>query len=261
MVAAVKQSISRRFGWVPDMPDHRDLRWAAPVIEPKNLPPKIDLRPKCPAIYDQLSLGSCTANAIAGVIQFDQMRQQLTEVFTPSRLFIYYNERAREHTVANDSGASLRDGIKCVAAKGACPESLWPYVDNGEAFAERPPQNCYSEALQHRAVNYARLARSITQIKACLAAGFPFVFGFSVYESFMSGTVANSGIVPMPTTDESLLGGHAVAAVGYDDSQQTIITRNSWGTAWGLAGYCLMPYDYLLNENLSDDFWVIRTVR
>jgi C1A family cysteine protease len=260
MVARLDLKMSRRFGWVPDVPDHRDYLLAAPMERGRSLPAMVDLRPRCPGVYDQLSLGSCTANAIAGVFEFDQMRQAAADIFTPSRLFIYYNERAREHTVGTDSGASLRDGIKSVAKQGACAEVLWPYVDDGRQFAEKPAASCYGEAVRHRAVSYARLPRALVQMKACLAAGYPFVFGFSVYESFMSDEVASTGRVPMPTVAEAMVGGHAVAAVGYDDAAEIFITRNSWGEQWGLSGYCLMPYKYLLNENLADDFWVVRSV-
>ena len=200
MVARIDSKLSRRFGWVPDVPDHRDYLLTGPMVEGRALPAKVDLRPRCPAVYDQLSLGSCTANAIAGVLEFDQMRQQMADVFTPSRLFIYYNERTREHTVATDSGASLRDGIKSVAKQGACAETLWPYVDDGRQFAERPSVGCYGDAMHHRAVSYARLPRALGQMKACLAAGYPFVFGFSVYESFTSEEVASTGRVPLPTS-------------------------------------------------------------
>ena len=98
-------------------------------------------------------------------------------------------------------------------------------------------------------------------MKACLASGYPFVFGFTVYESFESDAVAQSGHAPMPGPGEKVLGGHAVMAVGYDDSQQWFIIRNSWGTEWGMEGYFTLPYDYLANDNLSDDFWTIRIVQ
>jgi C1A family cysteine protease len=98
-------------------------------------------------------------------------------------------------------------------------------------------------------------------MKASLAAGYPFVFGFSVYESFEGDAVAKSGIVPMPGMTEMEVGGHAVMAVGYDDSQQRFLARNSWGSEWGMSGYFTIPYDYLTDSNLADDFWVIRLVR
>jgi len=249
----------KRYGWIPDLPDQRDHLYAAPLETLRILPPSVDLRSQCPAVYDQGQLGSCTANAIAGAIQFDQLKQQLAQIFTPSRLFIYYNERVIEGTVASDSGAQIRDGIKSVSSQGVCPEDLWPYVIAN--FAEQPPANCYQVAAQHTAVLYSRLVQNLTLMKGCLATGYPFVFGFTVYESFESQEVAQTGVAPMPAPGEQVLGGHAVMAVGYDDSQQRFIVRNSWGTGWGMSGYFTLPYTYLSERSLSSDFWTIRIVK
>ncbi|MGH2457548.1 MAG: C1 family peptidase [Chloroflexota bacterium] len=249
----------KRYGWIPDLPDQRDHLYAAPLEVIQVLPSSVDLRSQCPAVYDQGQLGSCTANAIAGAIQFDQMKQQLAQVFTPSRLFIYYNERVIEGTVSTDSGAQIRDGIKSVGSQGVCPEDLWPYVIAN--FAEQPPANCYQVASQHTAVLYSRLVQNLTLMKGCLASGYPFVFGFTVYASFESPEVAQTGVAPMPASGEQVLGGHAVAAVGYDDSQQRFIVRNSWGTGWGMSGYFTLPYTYLTQRSLSSDLWTIRLVK
>ena len=248
----------KRFGWLRDIPDQRDHLYAAPVAALVALPPSIDLRNQCPTVYDQGQLGSCTANGIGGAIQFDRMKQKLTPDFVPSRLFIYYNERVIEHTVNSDSGAMIRDGVKSVSKQGVCPETDWPY--DITQFAKKPPTNCYKEALQYKAVQYQRLLQNVNQLKGCLASGYPFVFGFTVYDSFESQTVAQTGIVPMPGSAEQVLGGHCVVAVGYDDSQQRFFIRNSWGTGWGMQGYCTMPYAYLTDANLSSDFWTIRLV-
>jgi C1A family cysteine protease len=246
------------YGWIRDLPDARDFLYAAPLIRfPQGLPPSVDLRSECPPVYDQGQLGSCTANGIAGAIEFDQ-RKQGTKEFTPSRLFIYYNERVIEGTVNQDSGAQVRDGIKSVATIGAPPERDWPY--DTKQFAQKPPAAAYSDAKQDLVSSYARVAQNVTQMQGCLAEGYPFVLGFTVYESFESEDVAESGIVPMPVSGEAVVGGHCVAAVGYDDSKRDFIVRNSWGTGWGMNGYCMMPYEYLLSPQLASDFWTIRTV-
>src|SRR5437016_6970453 len=138
------------FGWIPDLPDHRDFLYAAPMAMLRALPPRVDLRRQCPPMYDQGQLGSCTANAIGGAIEFDQMKQALPQIFVPSRLFIYYNERVLEGTTNSDSGAMIRDGIKTVANQGACPEPMWPYIIS--KFRSRPTTTCYTEAAKHTAV-------------------------------------------------------------------------------------------------------------
>ena len=246
------------YGWIPDLPDLRDHMYAAPLTALKTLPDKYDLRTKTPFlpdIYNQGDLGSCTANAIAAAIEFDRKKQGLPD-FVPSRLFIYYNERVMEGTVDTDSGAQIRDGIKSVASQGACSEDEWPY--DISKFAVKPGDKCFSDALKDRAVLYSRLTQILNQLKGCLFSGYPFVFGFTVYESFESDAVAQSGIAPMPGAGERVLGGHAVQAVGYDNSQQRFIVRNSWGDGWGMKGYFTLPYAYLTDSNLSDDFWTIR---
>jgi C1A family cysteine protease len=248
-----------RYGWIPDLPDQRDHLFAAPPELLPTLPPSVDLRPECPAVYDQGQLGSCTANAIAGAIEFDQMKEKLADVFPPSRLFIYYNERVTEGTVSTDSGAQIRDGIKSVAKQGAPPETDWPY--DITKFGDAPPQAAIADAAKHTVTAYQRVARNLMQMKGCLAAGYPFVFGFSVYDSFESQAVAQSGHAPLPGAGEQLLGGHAVAAVGYDDANQWWVARNSWGTSWGMAGYFTLPYAYLTQRGLSSDFWTLRLVQ
>jgi C1A family cysteine protease len=247
----------QRYGWIPDLPDPRDYLYT--VVGPRvaKLPDVVDLRKQCPPVYDQGQLGSCTANAIGAALEFDRMKQKLN-VFTPSRLFIYYNERVMEHTVKSDSGAQIRDGIKSVGTQGDCPEREWPY--NINKFAVAPTKKCYTDALKYKAIQYMRVTQSLTLMQGCLAEGFPFVFGFTVYESFESAAVAKNGMMPMPKSGEKVLGGHAVLAVGYDNNKHVFIVRNSWGDGWGDAGYFYMPFAYLLDNNLSDDLWTIRLV-
>jgi C1A family cysteine protease/GH25 family lysozyme M1 (1,4-beta-N-acetylmuramidase) len=268
-VAGPQRKIAR-YGWKPDLPDPRDYSYAV-SRGVQSAPASVDLRALCPPVYDQGQIGSCTGNAIAAALEFDMMKQTPATAFTPSRLFIYYNERVIEGTVGSDAGANIRDGVKSVASLGDCPETLWPYDDTpalqpGNVFpanaraAMAPTADCFQSAIKHEALEYLSIDQNLADMKDCLASGYPFVFGFTVFPSFESDLVASNGKVPMPGADEQTIGGHAVMAVGYDDQAQVFIVRNSWGTAWGDGGYFYMPYAYLLDDNLSDDFWVIRTV-
>ena len=247
----------QNYGWQPDLPDQRDFSYAAPAPLLKKLPVSIDLRSQCPPVYDQGQLGSCTANAIGGAIQFELMKQKAA-VFMPSRLFIYYNERVIENTVNSDNGAQIRDGIKTVNQQGVCTEDSWPY--NTSEFAQKPFSICYQQALQNKVLSYQRIARTAALMEGCLADGYPFVFGFTVYDSFEGEQVAKTGVLNLPANGEKVAGGHAVMAVGYNQAQQRFIVRNSWNVSWGQKGYFTIPYAYLMNENLADDFWTIRMV-
>jgi len=251
--------IHRTYGWVPDLPDQRDHLYAAAPATLATLPPKKDLRSGCPPVYDQGQLGSCTANAISGAIQFDQKKQKI-KVVMPSRLFIYYNERVMEGNANSDSGAQIRDGIKSIAAQGACPEAEWPYDIN--QFANKPSAQCYTDAKKLTAVGYQRLdSTNLNQLKGCIGSGYPFVFGFTVYDAFESAQVARTGKLNLPGPAEKVVGGHAVLAVGYDDTAQRFTVRNSWGRDWGIKGYFTIPYAYLTNTNLADDFWTVRILK
>jgi len=244
-------------GWVPDLPDQRDYYLSLAPIP--NLPAKADLREEDPAIFDQGRLGSCTAQAI-GAAYMHNLKKQNKELFIPSRLFIYYNERRMINTVNKDSGAMIRDGIKSINKEGVCKEDCWPY--DITVFTKKPPRACYRQAKDYQTVSYSRVNRNLDDMKNCLASGLPFVFGFTVYESFYSRDTAVGGMMKWPEKTERSLGGHAVMAVGYDDNLAggRFIVRNSWSDKWGDKGYFYMPYEYLTNNNLSADFWVIQSV-
>lgn len=245
----------RKFGWKRDLPDFRDRICS---VSQTVVPPKVDLRPKCPPVYDQGQLGSCTAQAIAGLIQYDKIALQRPSAVIPSRLFIYYNERVMEGTIGIDAGASIRDGIKSLNTYGFCHEGFWPYLE--QRFSKRPSDACYKEARTNIVQTYERVGQSQKGIKAVLADGFPVVFGSTVFDSFMSNDVAKTGVVTYPKTTESAVGGHAMLIVGYDDSKRVFIVRNSWGEGWGDKGYCYFPYEYITDMKLSADFWTVRFV-
>ncbi len=256
MVQTRRPSPHGGYGWRRDIPDARDCHFA-PSLHPGAIPSRIDLIPQFPACYDQGQLGSCTANGIAGAIEFDRLKQGIVD-FLPSRLFIYYNERAIEGTVNSDAGAEIRDGIKTVVSQGAPPESDWPY--DISQFTVKPPQQAYIDALKDLVTRYARVRQNLQVMQGTLASGFPIVIGFSVYESFETDEVASTGVVPMPGPNEQQLGGHCVVVVGYDNGPRQFICRNSWGTSWGMNGNFVIPYEYLLNPDLASDFWVINAL-
>jgi len=207
-------------------------------------------------VYNQLNLNSSTANAVAFCFHYDQIKNYNKSVIKPSRLFIYYNERDLEGTVSKDAGAEIHDGIQVMNTLGVCPETDWVY--DISKFADKPDEKCYTEALNHKTILYNALDQNLDQLKACLISGFPVAFGFVVYQSFESDYVKQTGQVPMPEPGEKVLGGHAVALVGFDDKNKEFIVRNSWGSSWGDRGYFYMPYDYVLNQELSSDFWTIK---
>lgn len=261
---------TRGYGYIPDLPDHRDKHYKKiSFFERLDLPTKADVLNidiKYP-VQNQGQLGSCTNHGIGAAIananikqDIDNNRFDTSKVFFPSRLFIYYNERYMEGTIGYDSGAMVRDGIKSVNTLGVCREGLWQY--DISRFTEKPPPRAYDEALFHHSLKYERLDNTdISQLKNVIANDkLPFVFGFTVYEGFESEQVSKTGIMSIPSANERILGGHCVVAVGYDDSTKMFKCRNSWGSDWGDHGYFYMPYDYITNPNLADDFWVINLV-
>lgn len=241
------------YGWRPDLPDIHDLY--RPLRASLALP--VDLRPMFPPCYDQGQLGSCSANAAAGAMEYEQRRQGLPQ-FMPSRLFIYYQERSLEGTIPWDAGATIRDSIRALNRWGAPPETDWPY--DITKFADQPPTAAYVAGLLDTAVKYERVAQDLAGIRETLQSKLCINFGFTVYESFESDEVAQTGIVPIPASGEATVGGHAVLIVGDIPSENRFIVRNSWGTSWGMDGYCVFPYDYLLNEDLAADFWAVQLI-
>lgn len=215
----------------------------------------VDLRSSCPDVYDQGHLGSCTANAIGFCYHYDELKEKESEPFIPSRLFIYYNERNLEGHVDTDSGAEIHDGIQVIHTIGVCSEIEWPY--NIDHFTDKPTDECYNNAKNHKTIDYRAVNQNLEQLKSALIEGYPVVFGFNVYESFESEEVAKTGIMPIPKDGEKLLGGHAVALVGFDDNNKRFIVRNSWGANWGDKGYFYMPYEFIVNSEMASDFWTV----
>ncbi len=251
-------AVGRKYGWHPSNKPSKHPRYAMPAHHSAaNLPLSVDLTPECPAVYDQGQLGSCTANALAGLFQFLLMKLGKPS-FVPSRLMIYWGERQIEGSVSEDAGANGDDGMTFLQNKGVCPETTWPY--DITQFTQEPPTIAWAQAASHKLGSPMTIDNTqILQIKSCLANGYPIAFGFIVYPELESDQVANTGVLPMPHLFERPIGGHEVLMVGYDDATQHFKIRNSWGPGWGLNGYFLMPYAYATNPKLAGDFRSAKT--
>jgi C1A family cysteine protease len=248
---------NRVYNWKPDVPDIRDIKYKASRPIPLDLLPiSVDLRMGMPPVYNQGQIGSCTANALAAAMWFLKNKEE-EKAFDPSRLFIYYCEREVEGTVGEDAGAFIRTGVKVLNKQGVCRETTWPYKES--KFTRKPTKKAYTQAVNSKVTSYMRVdGTDLKKIKTCLFEGYPIVFGFTVYESFESADVSLRGEMSMPSMDEKSYGGHAVLIVGYDDAKECVIVRNSWGSEWADKGYFYMPYEYVTNPNLADDFWTLR---
>jgi C1A family cysteine protease len=270
-----------KYGYLPDSPDPRDFTFRA-VQKVEQLPTEVDLREYCSPVRDQGQLGSCTAFSMgSGLREFMLIKSNpvppnppdtcLTKLVQQSLirklfsldyavlspLFLYYEERVLEGTVNEDSGASMRDGMKVLSNQGICPEVNWPYVIS--KFRTKPPDQAYENALNYKIAVYSRLY-SLTDMKSALATEQGVVFGFNVYESFDTNEVAQTGNMPMPKYGERILGGHAVFICGYKDDETWpgggyLIIKNSWGLDWGDNGYFYMPYAFASNPADVNDIW------
>jgi len=244
----------RQYGWKPSLPDLRDH-----VADASELPvlDEVDPRGDLPPVFNQGQLGSCTANAVGAAVEYDAMLNG-SDPGALSRLWIYYFERKIEGSpIDQDTGAFGRDGFKVCMKIGVPLEQSWPY--DISTFANEPPATMADEASQHRISNYRVVPRNLDSMKAVLSNRQTIAFGFTVYNSFESDEVAKTGKVPMPSRGEAVMGGHEVLAVGYlRDEPNYALVRNSWGEDWGLGGYFLMPWSYILDANLATDFRTIR---
>lgn len=243
------------FGWLPDIPDQRDYRlqsFERQMLDAQ-LPAAVDLSQEIDWVYDQGALGSCVGNAAATIFRFTDNKQGGLNI-KPSRLQIYYDARKLEGWQDWDSGAFIRDALKTLGAKGVSSEDTWPYDIN--KFAQQPPPEVYVEAEKHQSLTYMRVDHNLSAMKSCLAAGYPIIIGFTVYSNFFDAD--DDGVANMPSG--SVLGGHAVAIVGYDNAANRFKCANSWGEGWGNKGFFTIPYAYLTSSNLSDDLWTIRMV-
>jgi C1A family cysteine protease len=269
-------------GWVRDLPDFRDyspenekikplLKKLNVLSTPASPPVKIDLRAWCAPIEDQGALGSCTANAGVGMIEFYE-KKAYGVWLDASRLFLY---KATRNLLGwtGDTGAYLRTTMGAMALFGVPPEKYWPYKI--ASFDAEPTAFLYAFAQSFQALNYYRLdpvgttpTNLLSQIKTNLAGNLPSMFGFTVYDSISQANGAGKGKIPFPCSTDKVAGGHAIMAIGYDDTLAikntnggktttgALLIRNSWGTSWGDMGYGWLPYEYVL-KGLAVDWWAL----
>ena len=203
-------------------------------------------------ILDQQNLGSCVANAFSLTIT-----SATKNITIPSRLYHYALCRILDYSGLNkDVGTTVRTACKAIANEGYVNESIYPYIVNN--FSTFPTLNIFKSAMLFSSFTYTFITQDLITIKTCLTTyNTPIIFGFLVYNSFMS--VSTNGIVPMPNTNsERLIGGHCMTIIGYDDNKQMFTCANSWGINWGNKGLCYIPYIYLLNPKLASDFCLIQ---
>jgi C1A family cysteine protease len=242
------------YGWKPDRPDHRDQVMKVPSGKLK-LPLKVDLAAKMTRVENQGDIGSCVANSSTTAAEY---LYKLAGKRQPelSRLYVYYWCRFLDGVPPEeDSGTYIRTSMKCLASYGASLEDLWKY--DVTKYHMKPPQAAVADGQNRQIMRYYRTP-TLAHIKLCLAEGYPSVFGFSVPESMFSGDTGSTGIVLYPGKRESIVGGHAVLAVGYDEKTQMLKFQNSWGTGWGKGGFGFLPYRYV-TDGLASDFWTVRT--
>lgn len=249
----IKSPGGRRYGYHADAPSASDS-YACFNHLSANVP-SVDLEPFCGPVKDQGDLGACTAFAGTG------MREFLNRKYEPhnpqvvlSPLFLYYQERQFDGDLSQgDTGSTGRTSVHCMNQFGICLESQDGY-DIAE-FQQAPTSEQVAEALQYKAGAYHKLSNTVQDMKNCLASGYAFVVGFTVYESFESDWSV-PGYMPLPKDGESILGGHETLWIGYDDSKAAFKVRNSWGSSWGLSGNFWFPYTAVEASNIVQDAWV-----
>lgn len=241
----------RRYGLIADTKNPlQDLHLFALGAPPPPAPPVVDLLPKAVPIVDQGPTNSCTGNATANHV--GTVARLLGITLPPlSRELPYYGARVMEGCAKVDGGAQIRDVFKFYQKTGNCSEKEWPLL--ASTITKKPPAKVYADAGLHKILAYQRVLMTTDSIEAALATGFTFVAGISVYTSFESNDVANTGMVPMPKTGEKLLGGHGVHVCGYNRIKRLVWAQNSWGLRWGLNGTFSLPYGYL--EEYGSDAW------
>jgi hypothetical protein len=221
-----------------------------------SIPAKMDLRQWCSPVENQLHVGSCAANAVVGALEYHQRKARAPQMDL-SRLFVYYNARKLAGKEGEDCGTLMSHVMASVMAFGACEEKLWPYIET--KWPERPPEDCYENALMYEAVQYARVPLG-TACLVTVASGLPIVFGTSLPSEYYEAA-SQKGIVPIPgESAPEPGGGHAMLIVGYDVAAETWLVRNSWGAEFADGGYFRIPFKTMQAYSHPDYFWTFGAI-
>lgn len=204
-------------------------------------------------VYNQLSLNSSPANALVYCYHYELLKNEISPVIDPSRLFLYYNQYNSLNN--EDIGTSIFSGLNILHNLGVCSENLYPYNIESEIA---PSEEAYKEASENKIIAYNAIDQNLHQLKSTLINGYPVLFGFNIYSSFLNESVSETGNINIPLETEELIGQHAAVIIGYDDGDKVFLVRNSWGSDWGDSGYGYIPYEYVLNPLYSSDFWIVR---
>lgn len=246
--------------YIFDEKDPRDFKLKNIIykdIDPNFLPSSVDLRSQWGDIHDQGDIGSCVSQSVSYQLRY-LLRKTTGKIYNMSRLFIYYNGRVVSNfPVTEDTGLTMRNGFCSVTTYGAPEETQWPYVTSD--YKKKPSDNAYRLATGNRNLAYYAVGQNLLEMKKCLKDGWAISFGVTLFKSFMSTTVAQTGNVPMNTAGDERIGGHAMTIVGYNDAKGTFTVCNSWGRAWGDGGFCHIPYKMLLDSSVAGDFWTPRS--
>lgn len=248
----------RRYGWRKDVHDARDFKLG--LARPHKLPAAFDVGPWLPPIcYDQGATNSCVLQNVAAAIENISLSTGKDE-WLPSISFMYYNALVLEGAI-EDSGCQIRNGLKSVVKFGACYNDDWAF--RPETILTKPNAAAYAAARQDVITDYMRVPQTLFEIKSCLLAKKPVIFGLSVYPEFESERFETDGILHMPRAGEEMIARHCVMVRAYDDADQRVIVRNSYGMHWGLPkapGHFSVPYDLILDPTLASDLWVVNAV-
>jgi len=244
-------------GWKRDMPDHRDFKASTILKAPLKLPALANVNEYNIPVFDQKDVGSCTANGT--IFCYTQLGCSLKRpMIILSRLLNYYMTRTRYEYVApnDDSGAQVRNAVKCLAKYGSCLEAYWPYDPNPSVrFAIKPSLQATKDATNHMLLTYSSV-RSLQELKQAITTNHAVVGGFTCFDNLYDDSVAKTGVILAPTNNNYVIGGHCVAFTGYDDKKQLLKFRNSWGKTWGNKGSGFLPYSYIA-QGLATDFWMM----